>query len=73
MLIVPAILLLVFPWLNLASSSAQMEYLGTISYAGEWSFFAFIFDYLKSLPLAAACLLLGIHFGAQRAREKTYQ
>lgn len=63
MLIVSAILLPVIPFLLSASTSAQMEYLGTISYAGEWSFFAFIFDLLKSLPLAAASLLLGIHFG----------
>ena len=63
LLIVSAILLPVIPFLLSASSSAQMEYLGTISYAGEWSFFALIFDFLKSLPLAAASLLLGIHFG----------
>lgn len=70
LLIVSAILLPVIPFLLSASSSAQMEYLGTISYAGEWSFFAFIFDFLRSLPLAAASLLLGIHFGAQdRKRE----
>lgn len=70
LLIVSAILLPVIPFLNSASSSAQMEYLGTISYAGEWSFFALIFNFLKSLPLAAASLLLGIHFGAQdRKRE----
>ena len=70
LLIVSAILLPVIPFLLSASSSAQMEYLGTISYAGEWSFFTLIFDFLKSLPLAAASLLLGIHFGAQaRKRE----
>lgn len=70
LLIVSAILLPVIPFLNSASSTAQMEYLGTISYAGEWSFFALIFDFLRSLPLAAASLLLGIHFGAQdRKRE----
>lgn len=63
LLIVSAILLPVIPFLLSTSSSAQMEYLGTISYAGEWSFFALIFDFLKSLPLAAASLLLGIHFG----------
>ncbi len=70
LLIVSAILLPVIPFLNSASSTAQMEYLGTISYAGEWSFFALIFDFLKSIPLAVACLLLGLHFGAQaRKRE----
>ncbi len=69
MLIVSAVLLPVIPFLNSASSTAQMEYLGTISYAGEWSFFALIFDFLKSIPLAVACLLLGLHFGAQ-ARKK---
>ena len=63
MLIVSAILLPVIPFLLSASTSAQMEYLGTISYAGEWSFFALIFNVMKSLPLAAASLLLGIHFG----------
>ncbi len=68
-LIVSAVLLPVIPFLNSASSTAQMEYLGTISYAGEWSFFALIFDFLKSIPLAVACLLLGLHFGAQ-ARKK---
>ena len=63
MLIVSAVLLPVIPFLLSASNGAQMEYLGTISYAGEWSFLAFVFDFLKSLPLAAASLLLGIHFG----------
>ena len=70
MLIVSAILLPVIPFLLSASTSAQMEYLGTFSYAGEWSFFAFIFDLLESLPLAAASLLLGIHFGAQDCKRK---
>lgn len=70
MLIVSAILLPVIPFLNSASSTAQMEYLGTISYVGEWSFFALILDFLRTLPLAIASLLLGIHFGAQdRKRE----
>ncbi len=70
MLIVSAILLPVIPFLLMASSSAQMEYLGTISYAGEGLIFTFIFNFLKSLPLAIASLLLGIHFGAQdRKRE----
>lgn len=70
LLIVSAILLPVIPFLNSASSTAQMEYLGTISYEGEWSFFALIFDFLKSIPLAVASLLLGLHFGAQaRKRE----
>ncbi len=70
LLIVSAILLPVIPFLLLASSSAQMEYLGTISYAGEGLIFTFIFNFLKSLPLAIASLLLGIHFGAQdRKRE----
>lgn len=70
LLIVSAILLPVIPFLNSASSTAQMEYLGTISYAGEWLIFTFIFNFLKSLPLAIASLLLGIHFGAQdRKRE----
>jgi len=70
LLIVSAILLPVIPFLNSASSTAQMEYLGTISYAGEWSFFTLIFNFLKSLPLATASLLLGLHFGAQdRKRE----
>ena len=68
-LIVSAILLPVIPFLLSASSGAQMEYLGTISSAGEWSFFALILDFLKSMPPAAASLLLGIHFGAQ-ARER---
>ena len=63
MLIVSAILLPAIPFLLSASTSAQMEYLGTVSYAGEWSFLGLILDFLKSLPLAAACLLLGIHFG----------
>ena len=70
MLIVSAVLLPVIPFLNSASSTAQMEYLGTISYAGEWSFLALILDFLKSLPLAAASLLLGIHFGAQARKKK---
>ena len=65
LLIVSAILLPVIPFLNSASSAAQMEYLGTISNAGEWSVFALIFDFLKSIPLAVACLLLGLHFGVQ--------
>ena len=70
LLIVSAILLPVIPFLLSASSSAKMEYLGTISSAGEWSFLALILDFLKSLPLAIASLLLGIHFGAQaRAGE----
>jgi hypothetical protein len=69
-LIVSAILLPVIPFLLSASSGAKMEYLGTISSAGEWSFLALILDFLKSLPLAAASLLLGIRFGAQtRAGE----
>ncbi len=69
LLIVSAILLPVIPFLLSASSSAKMEYLGTISSAGEWSFLALILDFLKSIPLAVACLLLGLHFGAQ-ARKK---
>ena len=64
LLIVAAILLPVIPFLLSASSSAQMKYLGTISYAGEWSIFTFIFNFLKSLPLAVASLLLGLYFGA---------
>jgi len=78
LLIVSAILLPVIPFLNSASSAAQMEYLGTISYtgewsvfyAGEWSFFALIFDFLKSISLAVACLLLGLHFGVQTRKGK---
>ena len=73
LLIVSAILLPVIPFLLSASSSAQMEYLGTISYAGEWSFFALIFDFLKSLPLAAASLLLGIHFCVNTRQKKTHK
>ena len=68
-LIVSAILLPVIPFLLSASSGAQMEYLGTISSAGEWSFFSLIHDFMKSMPPAAASLLLGIHFGTQ-ARER---
>lgn len=70
LLIVSATLLPVIPFLNSASSTAQMEYLGTISYAGEWSFFALIFDFLKSIPPAVASLLLGLHFGAQARAGK---
>lgn len=78
LLIVSAILLPVIPFLNSASSAAQMEYLGTISnagewvvfYAGEWSFLALILNFLKSIPLAAACLLLGLHFGVQTRKGK---
>ncbi len=70
MLIVSAILLPVIPFLLSASSSAQMEYLGTISYAGESLILVLIFGILKSIPLAVASLLLGLHFGAQARAGK---
>ena len=70
MLIVSAILLPVIPFLLSDSTAAQMEYLGSISLTGEGLTFALIFDFLKSLPLAVASLLLGIHFGAQDPKRK---
>lgn len=70
MLIVSAVLLPVIPVLFSAASSAQTEYLGSISYAGESLIFVLIIGILKSIPLAVASLLLGLHFGAQaRKRE----
>jgi hypothetical protein len=70
MLIVSAILLPVIPFLLSASSSAHMEYLGTINYAGESLIFVLIFGILKSIPLSVASLLLGLHFGAQARAGK---